>query len=114
VARVGVDGEVVCREVEVGRRVMTGKKGIGVSASSDKRLQHLWFDNFEQKGGGVGVLFSVYFHTRNPNWGIFWRALECKILVYLRQFVILWQFGILILWQFGRFYSNLVDFGAIW
>jgi hypothetical protein len=31
----------------------------------------------------------VCFQTKNPNWGKFWRALDCKMLVY---FVAIWNF----------------------
>jgi hypothetical protein len=30
-----------------------------------------------------------YFHTKNPDLGIFWRALECKLLVYFMTILIL-------------------------
>jgi hypothetical protein len=42
----------------------------------------------------------VWFKTKNTNLGLFWRALEGKILD--------------ILWPFGIFYGHLVYFMAIW
>jgi hypothetical protein len=56
--------------------------------------------------------------TKNPNWGIFWRALEWKMSVYL---CIIWPYGIfydhlvyLLLRPFGKVYSPLVYFTALW
>jgi hypothetical protein len=49
----------------------------------------------------------VKFHTQNPTLGIFWRALEWKMLEY---FVTIWY----ILRQFGIFYDNFVYFKAFW
>jgi hypothetical protein len=43
----------------------------------------------------------VYFHTKNPNLGIFWRAKEWNLLVY---FLIIWYS----LWSFGIFSPFLV------
>jgi hypothetical protein len=43
----------------------------------------------------------VYFQTKNPNLGKFWRALEWKILVY---FMTIWN----ILLPFGIIYARLV------
>jgi hypothetical protein len=43
----------------------------------------------------------VYFETKNPYLGTFWRALECKVLLY---FMITWNF----LWPFGIIYGSLV------
>jgi hypothetical protein len=34
-------------------------------------------------GGLAQGCQMVYFHTKNPNLGIFWRALEFKILVHI-------------------------------
>jgi hypothetical protein len=42
----------------------------------------------------------VYFHSENPNLGIFWMALIKRILVYS---MVLWY----ILGSFGKFYVNL-------
>jgi hypothetical protein len=41
----------------------------------------------------------VYFHTKNPTLGIFWRAFEWKMLVCFMAF------GIYVLRQFGIFYG---------
>jgi hypothetical protein len=49
----------------------------------------------------------VYFQTKNPNAGKFWRALEWKRLVYS---IVIWN----ILWPLGIFYGHLVYFMAIW
>jgi hypothetical protein len=49
----------------------------------------------------------VYFQTKNPNLGKFWRALEWKILVY---FMTIWN----ILLQLGISYALLVQFVVIW
>jgi hypothetical protein len=46
-------------------------------------------------------------HTKNPNLGIFWRALEWKLLVF---FMAIW----FILQPFGIFCSFLVCFEVIW
>jgi hypothetical protein len=43
----------------------------------------------------------VYFQTKKPNLGTFWRALEWKMFLY---FVIIWN----ILWPFGIIYGSLV------
>jgi hypothetical protein len=45
----------------------------------------------------------VYFKTQNPNLGIFWRALEWKMLVC---FITIWN----ILQPFGKIYGHLVYF----
>jgi hypothetical protein len=49
----------------------------------------------------------AYFHSKNPNLGLLWRALEWKILVYFRT---IWN----ILLPFGIFYGILVYFVVIW
>jgi hypothetical protein len=49
----------------------------------------------------------VYFQTKNPNLGKFWRALDWKMLIY---FMAIWN----ILWRFGIFYDHLVHFIFIW
>jgi hypothetical protein len=49
----------------------------------------------------------VYFQTKNPNLGKFWRALEWKMLKY---FMTIWN----ILRTFGIFYDHLVHFVLIW
>jgi hypothetical protein len=43
----------------------------------------------------------VYFQTKNPNLGLFWRALECKMLLY---FITCWN----IWWPFGIVCGHLV------
>jgi hypothetical protein len=43
----------------------------------------------------------VYFQTKNPNVGKFWRALEWKMLV---DFMTIWN----ILWPFVKIYCRLV------
>jgi hypothetical protein len=51
----------------------------------------------------------VCFKTKNPDLGIFWRALKWKMLAYLM--VIwhdLWQLGILPIWLFGVVCGHLV------
>jgi hypothetical protein len=49
----------------------------------------------------------VYLHTKNPNLGIFWRALDWKMLL---SFIQIWDN----LWQFGRFIVQLVHFFPFW
>jgi hypothetical protein len=64
----------------------------------------------------------VYFQTKNPYLGIFWRALEYTILVFFEPlgifynylvcfmaiWYILWSFGIYLLWSFGKYCGHLV------
>jgi hypothetical protein len=49
----------------------------------------------------------VYFDTKNPNVGTFWRVLEYKIFVYVMK---IWY----ILRLFGIFYWYLVHVMGIW
>jgi hypothetical protein len=49
----------------------------------------------------------VHFHNKNPYLGIFWRALEWKMLVY---FMPIWN----ILRSFGIFYGHLKYITALW
>jgi hypothetical protein len=49
----------------------------------------------------------VYFQTKNPNLGTFWRAPDWKMLMYLMA---IWN----ILQTFGIFYDYLVHFVFIW
>jgi hypothetical protein len=49
----------------------------------------------------------VYFQTKNPNLGKFWRELQWNMLVY---FMDIW----FILWPLGLFHSNWVYFVVIW
>jgi hypothetical protein len=45
----------------------------------------------------------VYFQTKNPNLGKFWRALDWKMLVYFMNIKnIFTPFGICILWPLGN------------
>jgi hypothetical protein len=51
----------------------------------------------------------VYFQTKNPDSGKFWRALDWKLLIVLGPFVIftyIWD----ILCPFGKFYAHLAYF----
>jgi hypothetical protein len=45
----------------------------------------------------------VYFQTKSPNLGKFWRALEWEMLVY---FMTIWN----ILWTFGMLHDHMVRF----
>jgi hypothetical protein len=49
----------------------------------------------------------VYFQTKNPNLGKFWRALDWKMLICIMP---IWN----ILWTFGIFYDHLVQFVLFW
>jgi hypothetical protein len=49
----------------------------------------------------------VYFQTKNPNLGRFWRALYWKMTIY---FMAIWNIS----WTFGIFYDHLVHFVFIW
>jgi hypothetical protein len=49
----------------------------------------------------------VYFQTKNPNVGSFWRALDWKMFIY---FMAIWN----ILRTFGKFYDHLGNFVLIW
>jgi hypothetical protein len=49
----------------------------------------------------------VYFQTKNPILGKFWRVLKWKMLVC---FIAIWY----ILRPFGKFYDHLVHYVAIW
>jgi hypothetical protein len=49
----------------------------------------------------------VYLQTKNPNFGKFWRVIECKMLIY---FMSIWNN----LPTVGIFYDNLVHFVLIW
>jgi hypothetical protein len=48
----------------------------------------------------------VYFRTKNPNLGKFWRALDWKVLIYLMAN---WNS----LWALGIFWSILCSFGTL-
>jgi hypothetical protein len=50
---------------------------------------------------------TVYFQTKNPNLGKFWRALDSKMLINLMS---IWN----TLQTFEIFYDNLVHFEIIW
>jgi hypothetical protein len=49
---------------------------------------------------------EVFFQTKNPNLGKFWRALEWKMLVYFMAiWYILWPFGnVVLMWHFPPFW----------
>jgi hypothetical protein len=49
----------------------------------------------------------VYFHTKNPNFGIVWRALEWKLLEF---YTAIWN----ILRPFGICHGSLVNVVIIW
>jgi hypothetical protein len=49
----------------------------------------------------------VYFQTKNPILGKFWKVLQWKMLVFLGPFLSL-------LWPNGLFYGHLVHFVVIW
>jgi hypothetical protein len=49
----------------------------------------------------------VYFQTKSPNLGNFWRTLDWKMLIY---FIAIWN----ILWIFGIFYDHKVQFVILW
>jgi hypothetical protein len=57
----------------------------------------------------------VYFKTKNPNLGVYWRALECKMFVY---FTAIWynllSLGIIYVWSFGIVSGHLVYFSLLW
>jgi hypothetical protein len=56
----------------------------------------------------------VYFQTKNPNFGIFWWALECKMLLYFMTILnILRPFGI-IYGRSAQFVVILVYFAHFW
>jgi hypothetical protein len=50
----------------------------------------------------------VYFQTKNPELGKFWRALDWKILIYFIAIGSITQlFGIPILWPLGTFHGHV-------
>jgi hypothetical protein len=49
----------------------------------------------------------VCFQTKNPNFGKFWRALDCIMLLYFMAI------GNILL-RFGKFYGHFVHFVFIW
>jgi hypothetical protein len=49
----------------------------------------------------------VYFQTKNPDLGLLWRALECKMFLY---FMTIWN----ILRPFGIIFGRLVESVVIW
>jgi hypothetical protein len=54
----------------------------------------------------------VYFQTKNPNLGKFWRVLQWKMLVYFRE---TWSIVFCyVLWTFGVVRGNLVYFFPFW
>jgi hypothetical protein len=56
---------------------------------------------------GIQGCQNVWFQTKNPNLGKFWRALDWTILIY---FSAIWN----ILAPFGIFYGHLVQFVFVW
>jgi hypothetical protein len=65
----------------------------------------------------------VYFHTKNPDFGRFWRALKWKILVYfmtfwniLRPFIIIFAVWCMLFVFIGYIFSRFGVFGPrkIW
>jgi hypothetical protein len=49
-----------------------------------------------------------HFHTKNHNSGLFWRALEWKMLVYFMKFDIVYVMSL------GTFYAHLLHFVVNW
>jgi hypothetical protein len=64
------------------------------------------FDPGQTEGRKQVCQMVWFFHTKNTNIGIFWRALEWKMLVNF-------MFIANILQQFGIFYGRLVNFAII-
>jgi hypothetical protein len=53
----------------------------------------------------------VWFQTKNPNLGKFWRASDWKMFSgHLEYFMEIWD----ILWRFWTFYGDLVYFMTVW
>jgi hypothetical protein len=63
----------------------------------------------------AGLPDGIFFQTKNPNLGKFWRVLQWKMLVY---FTVIWYIGIVaigyICWLFGIFVGYLVYLLVIW
>jgi hypothetical protein len=103
-----------------------------------KTLQNLktwdfWFENMPSGNPGPKVIFlafrsglsapvcsrqgcqMVYFQTKNPFFGKFWRVLQLKMLLY---FMAIWSYPFksiwYTLWPFGMFYGYLVYFSPFW
>jgi hypothetical protein len=59
---------------------------------------------------------KVYFHTKNPHFGIFWRALEWKIWYgyVMATRYILYIVRMYMIWQFDIFFGCLVHFFSFW
>jgi hypothetical protein len=52
----------------------------------------------------------LYYHTENANFGIFWIALECKMLVFFIAICFYLNFGTFFTWLVGIFLAILVYF----
>jgi hypothetical protein len=56
----------------------------------------------------------AYLHSKNPKFGLFWKALKCEFLLYINSFGVvnghlISIMGIwFVLWLFGIFYDYLV------
>jgi hypothetical protein len=84
--------------------------------------------NFWKKNIYLHRCQMVYFQTKNPNLGKFWRELQWKMLVFLWTFGLLYghlvyfmdiwyifrTFGLPFLRTFEIFWSNLVNFFPVW
>jgi hypothetical protein len=94
-----------------GSRTMTS--GSHVIKRHNDKTENIFFRSLRQGSQ------MVYFRTKNPDLGKFWRALEWDRLAYsMAVWNILQPLGIfyghlVILWQFGIFYGHLVYFMAI-
>jgi hypothetical protein len=68
-------------------------------------------DSFSELIGGQRVCHQgcqmVYFQTKYPNLGKFWRALDWKILIYFMAIANIWL-------TFGIFYDHFLHFLFIW
>jgi hypothetical protein len=66
-------------------------------------------DNVPRKQGCQ----MVYFRTKNPNFGIFWRVLQWKLLVYFMAIWSIFRPFWYILWRLGIFCNHLVIFPVL-
>jgi hypothetical protein len=67
----------------------------------------------DARGTHIQGCQMVYFQTKNPNLGKFWRVLQSKMLAYcIAIWSILWAFGIL--WPIGIFHGHLIYFSQFW
>jgi hypothetical protein len=74
--------------------------GDGGQSRQRKRIRLNYFLGLKQN------CQMVYFQTKKPNFGKFWRALDWEMLIYI---MVIWN----ILWTFGIFYDPLVHFAFI-